>query len=144
MEEKKFDKKEYDRIYHQEHKGRIKQWKVDLPKAEKEEYDELLKTNNITKVDFLRNSFKKLKEETKMKELLEKYEIESVEEFEPNFYHMNLTNGYVINRRAVNNLLQNYSKEELIKITNYNEIGIVEYVANNQYYIENNEIIADE
>lgn len=77
-------------------------------------------------------------------ELLEKYEIESIEEFEPKFYYANLTNGYQINKKAVNNLLENYSKEELIKIANYDEIGIVEYVAKNQYYIEDDRIIVDE
>ena len=29
-----------------------------------------------------------------MKELLEKYEIENIEEFKPRFYTMNLNNGY--------------------------------------------------
>lgn len=71
-----------------------------------------------------------------LKELLEKYEIESIEEFEPKFYYMNLTNGYAINKKAVKNLLDNYSKEELIKIKNYDEIGLVEYVADNDFYIE--------
>ena len=76
-----------------------------------------------------------------MKELLEKYEIESVDEFIPEFYYQNLTNGWSINKKAVKILLDQYSKEELIKITNYDEIGIVEYVASNDFYIKNNKII---
>lgn len=77
-----------------------------------------------------------------MKELLEKYEIESVEEFNPEyvFYDMNLSNGYkqVCRRKAKENLLNNYSKEELIKVKNYDEIGIIEAVADNDFYIEDN------
>lgn len=73
-----------------------------------------------------------------MKELLEKYEIESVEEFEPEFYYQNLNNGYQINKKAVENLLSRYSKEELIRVKNYDEIGIVEFVADDEYYIEDN------
>ena len=79
-----------------------------------------------------------------LKELLERYEIESVEEFEPKFYTMNLVNGYQIEQRAIINLYSRYSKEELIQVENYDEIGIVEYVAKNQFYIENNKIIISE
>lgn len=81
---------------------------------------------------------------TKLKNLLQKYEIENIDDFEPTFYYQNIVNGYQINRRAVSNLLDNYSKEDLIKIENYDEIGIVEYVANNQYHIEDNKIIVEE
>lgn len=81
----------------------------------------------------------------KLKELLEKYDIESVEEFEPEFYHQNLTNGYKINKKAVENLYsKGYTKEELILIDNYDELGIVEYVADNQFYIKNNHIYIDD
>ncbi len=80
-----------------------------------------------------------------MKELLEKYEIESVEEFVPEFYTMNLVNGYGVQKQAIKNLYaRGYTNEELIKIENYDEIGIVEYVADNQFYIENNLIIREE
>ena len=80
-----------------------------------------------------------------MKELLEKYEIESVEEFVPEFYTMNLVNGYGVQKQAIKNLYaRGYTNEELIKIENYDEIGIVEYVADNQFYIENNKIIREE
>ena len=73
-----------------------------------------------------------------MRELLDKYDIQSVEEFEPKFYYANLVNGYQINKKAVNNLLKYYTKEQLIKIQNYDEIGIVEHVADDNYYIEDN------
>lgn len=76
-----------------------------------------------------------------MRELLEKYEIESIEEFVPEFYYQNLLNGRKINNQAVKILLDRYSKEELIKIENYNEIGIVEYVAKDDFYIKDNKII---
>lgn len=80
-----------------------------------------------------------------MKELLEKYEIESIEEFEPKFYTMNLVNKREIEKKAIENLYKRgYSNDELIKIENYDEIGIVEYVADNQFYIKNNKIIAEE
>lgn len=80
-----------------------------------------------------------------MKKLLEKYDIENIEEFEPKFYTMNLINGYKISKEAVENLYnRGYSKEELIKIDNYDEIGIVEYVAKNQFYIENNHIYIED
>lgn len=80
-----------------------------------------------------------------MKELLEKYEIESIEEFEPKFYTMNLVNKREIEKKAIENLYKRgYTNDELIKIENYDEIGIVEYVADNQFYIKNNKIIAEE
>lgn len=76
-----------------------------------------------------------------MKELLEKYDIESIEEFRPKFYTMNLTNRVAIEDKAIKNLYDmGFTNEELIKIKNYDEIGIVEYVANNQFYIENDYI----
>lgn len=80
-----------------------------------------------------------------MKELLEKYEIESVEEFEPKFYTMNLSNGYAIEKKAIENLYKKgYTNEELIQVENYDELGIVEYVADNQFHIENNLIVREE
>lgn len=80
-----------------------------------------------------------------MKELFEKYEIESIKEFEPKFYTMNLVNCGEIEKKAIENLYKRgYTKEDLIKIENYNEIGIVEYVANNQFDIKDNKIIAEE
>lgn len=80
-----------------------------------------------------------------MKELLEKYDIESIEDFRPKFYTMNLRNKVAIEDKAIHNLkARGYTNEELIKIKNYDEIGIVEYVANNQFYIENDYIIREE
>lgn len=57
-----FNKKEYDKKYHKEKRNEKKFWLVELPKDEKKEYDNMLKEKNITKIQFLRNSFKKLKE----------------------------------------------------------------------------------
>ena len=79
-----------------------------------------------------------------IKQKLEEYEIESIEEFIPNFYTMNLVNGYLIEKEAIKNLLERYSKEELILVENYDEIGIVEFVAKGEYTIENNKIIVDD
>ena len=66
----KFNKKEYGKTK--------KQWKVDLPIEEKEEYDSLLDQYEITKIDFLRNSFKKFKEELKMIRYIIVYEDEKM------------------------------------------------------------------
>lgn len=80
-----------------------------------------------------------------MQELLEKYDIESIEEFRPKFYIQNLRGGISIQDKAIKNLYdRGYTNEELIKIKNYTEIGIVEYVADNKFYIENNYIIKEE
>lgn len=80
-----------------------------------------------------------------MKELLEKYDIEDIKDFVPKFYTMNLVNGYSIEKQAIKNLYdRGYKNEELIKIKNYDEIGIVEYVAKNEFYIENDYIIKEE
>lgn len=141
---KKFNQKEYIQNYQKEH---YSAFKVDLKKEEKEELDVLLKKGNLTKAQFLRNAIVDLKEnlnkgENRMKELLEKYDIERIEDFVPEFYYQNLVNGYNINKKAVKILLDRYSKEELIKVTNYDEIGIVEYVANDDFYIKDNKIIA--
>lgn len=57
-----FNKKEYDKKYHKEKRSEKKIWLVELPKDEKEKYDNMLKEKNITKIQFLRNSFKELKE----------------------------------------------------------------------------------
>lgn len=80
-----------------------------------------------------------------MKELLEKYDIESIEDFRPKFYTMNLRNKVAIEDKAIRNLkARGYTNEELIKIKNYDEIGIVEYVADNKFYIENDYIFREE
>lgn len=80
-----------------------------------------------------------------MKELLEKYEIENIEEFEPRFYTMNLINGHLIEKKAIANLYaRGFTNEYLIKIKNYDEIGIVEYVANDHFDIIDNVIIKEE
>lgn len=63
--EKKFNKKEYDMALRKKTK---KQFNVDLNIDEKEEIDKFLSEHEISKVDFVRNSFKKLKEELEMKE----------------------------------------------------------------------------
>lgn len=63
MEKKTFDKKEYDKTYHQEHKDKIRQWKADLSKEEKEKYDEILKRANMSKVSFIRKYIKILEKE---------------------------------------------------------------------------------
>lgn len=58
---------------------------------------------------------------------------------------MNLVNKREIEKKAIENLYKRgYTNDELIKIENYDEIGIVEYVADNQFYIKNNKIIAEE
>lgn len=64
-----------------------------------------------------------------------------MDEFVPEFYYQNLTNGWAINKKAVKILLDRYSKEDLIRITNYKEIGIVEFVADDDFYIKDNKII---
>ena len=80
-----------------------------------------------------------------MEELLEKYDTNSIEDFRPKFYTMNLTNKVATQDKAIKNLYaRGYTNEELIKIKNYTEIGIVEYVANDKFYIENDYIIREE
>lgn len=60
------------------------------------------------------------------------------------FYTMNLKNANIIEKKAIKNLKERYSNnlEQLERITNYDEIGIVEYVADNNYFIYNNKIYA--
>lgn len=55
------------------------------------------------------------------------------------FYTMNLTNKYEIEKKAIENLM-NYDLETLKKIKNYDEIGIIEYVAKNDFFIFDNKI----
>lgn len=59
------------------------------------------------------------------------------------FYYSNLKNGYKINLKAKENLLEatNYDYDLLVELKNYDEIGIAEYVANNQFYIDYDEKI---
>ena len=62
------------------------------------------------------------------------------------FYYQNLTGGYAVNKKAKEILEKefDYNYEELCKIENMREIGIVEYVANGDFKIENNLIIRGE
>lgn len=58
MQEKKFNKNDYDIEYHKKH---YKAFKVDLKKEEMEELNNLLKKRKLTKADFLRQSIEELK-----------------------------------------------------------------------------------
>lgn len=62
-----FNKKEYDKNLQKERRKNIKIFKVDLILSEYEEIDKTLKNFNIQKKIFLQESFKKFKEEKKMK-----------------------------------------------------------------------------
>lgn len=64
QDKKEFDQKEYIIQYKKEH---YSTFKVDLLKEEKKEFDNVLKHENITKVDFLRNSIFEFKKERKIK-----------------------------------------------------------------------------
>lgn len=54
----KFDKNKYDVDFHKKY---YSQFKVALRNEEYNELCELLKSKNMTKVDFVRNAFKELK-----------------------------------------------------------------------------------
>lgn len=57
------------------------------------------------------------------------------------FYIDNLTNKFDIENKAIDNLINlGYTLEELKEVKNYNEIGIVECVANEDFIIYDNEI----
>lgn len=77
---------------------------------------------------------------------LEELEIESIEEFQPDFYTMNLVDGYEIKKKAIKNLFDRFEncKEQLLFIENYDEIGIVEYVANDKYDVVDNRIVPED
>lgn len=62
--EQNFDKTKYDMELRKKTK---KQFNTDLYKDEKEELDRLLKQENITKTEFIRNAITNLKEKIKMK-----------------------------------------------------------------------------
>lgn len=64
---------------------------------------------------------------------------EKIEFLQNKFYTENLIKGLKIENKAINNMLC-YSLEDLQKITNYDEAGIVEFVANNNFKIVNNKI----
>ena len=66
-ENTEFNQKEYLRDYMKERRKNIKQFKVDLKIEEKEELDELLAQQNISKVEFLKNTINNFKEELKKK-----------------------------------------------------------------------------
>lgn len=52
------------------------------------------------------------------------------------FYIMNLVNKTEIENEALENLLNRYDENIILNITNFDDIGVVEYVANNQFYLE--------
>ena len=67
-----------------------------------------------------------------------------MKDFRPKFYIQNLRDGIAIQDKAIKNLYaKGFTNEELIKIKNYDEIGIVEYVAKDKFYIENDYIIRE-
>lgn len=68
--------------------------------------------------------------------------MEEIREFlKGKFYIDNLTNKFDIENKAIDNLINlGYTLEELKEVKNYNEIGIVECVANDDFIIYNNEI----
>lgn len=63
-----FNKKEYDNNYEKEH---YSQFKAKLNKEEKKEIDEFLEKNNLTKPEFIRRSFKLMKDKLELKKDLE-------------------------------------------------------------------------
>lgn len=63
-EKKKFDKVKYNNLYNKLHN---RKFACDLKIAEYDELNDFLKRHNITKVGFVRDSFKRLKEELKDK-----------------------------------------------------------------------------
>lgn len=76
-----------------------------------------------------------------LKELLEYYDIESLEEFEPRF-NMSCVDNWRVEDLAIENLKSRFTQEELIQVKNYTECGVVEFVADDDFYIdETNRII---
>lgn len=63
-----FNKREYDNNYEKEH---YSQFKAKLSKEEKKELDEFLEKNNLTKPEFIRQSFKLMKDKLNIKKDLE-------------------------------------------------------------------------
>ena len=81
----------------------------------------------------------------KLEKLLEYYEIESIDEFEPKFYTMNLICGRAVEKQAIKNLYsRGYTNYDLIQIENYDEIGIVESVAEDNFDIIDNTIVRED
>lgn len=72
---KQFNKKEYDAIYMSEHKSKFS---TSLNKDELEEMNKIFKQHEITKADFIRYYFKKIKEELKMIKYMIVYEDEEM------------------------------------------------------------------
>ena len=62
MEEKKFNQSEYIKEYNKKHYASLR---VQLKKEEKEELDQLLKANNLTMPQFIRNAIADLKAQKK-------------------------------------------------------------------------------
>lgn len=60
--EKKFNQKEYNKEFNKKH---YRQFKTELPIAEKEEIDNFLKEINMSKVEFIRKAYAHLKTEFK-------------------------------------------------------------------------------
>ncbi len=60
--EKKFNQKEYNKEFNKKH---YRQFKTELPIAEKEEIDNFLKEINMSKVEFIRKAYVLLKTEFK-------------------------------------------------------------------------------
>ena len=66
-------------------------------------------------------------------------------EDEVNFYYMNLSNGYKTNKKAKKNLVErtNGNYKLLCSLKNYDEIGIVEFVADDEFSIDYKNLIIE-
>ncbi len=64
-------------------------------------------------------------------------EIEEILELEgKDFYYSNLKNGYSLRNKAFDVLFANEDNDIIVNIINYKEVGIFEYVASNEYHIQ--------
>ena len=102
------------------------------------------KLDNLIAEIMSENGFDFIIKNGKQYYMLRKSQIKFI--LEDRFYTQNLQYG---KREIVDKAIQNiisYCGNDLsllFKITNYAEIGIVKYVANNQFYIENNRIVRE-
>ncbi len=124
---KSFDQNEYTKEYNKTH---YKQFKTELPIEEKEIIDKFLKENNITKIEFIRNAFKKEKLKREIKDIISKFH---TSEFSKEIHLNNgkketLNNGIIISMYTFPVL--NNDKMLVVKIEFNNDVlyaGTVNY-----------------
>lgn len=129
MEDKKFNKAQYDMDYRKMHKAQLN---VDINKDEKDELDMLLKDNMMSKTDFIRNAINQLKDQPIRVYIYEDAVVFNKEDEDGNEY---MTEAFYINKDNHGNECVGLNILDVIDtILNINKHNILFFNKRNEKY----------